>query len=100
MVVRAVDSSVAGVTDSDMVNQSDVRVIMEHESVRRVVWRQYLGSSYAEKNRNHHRYKQYNWQTERLHDSSRIITGGPTKPINRRLVQHHEIFANGNASQA
>ena len=59
MVVRAVDSSVAGVTDSDMVNQSDVRVIMEHESVRRVVWRQYLGSSYAEKNRNHEMLAKY-----------------------------------------
>ena len=59
MVVRSVDPSITGVVDSamggnvSMDDQRHVRVIMEHESVRRVVWRQYLGGSYAEKNRNH-----------------------------------------------
>lgn len=56
MVVRAVDPSVADVvagSDLSLVDPNEVRIIMEHESVRRVVWKQYLGSSPAERDRNH-----------------------------------------------
>ena len=55
MVVRAVDvadSTTAG-GDLSTADPDKVRVIMEHESVRRVVWTQYLGGSALEKDRNH-----------------------------------------------
>ena len=58
MVVRSVDSSVSAVV-ADTTDPSEVRVIMEHESVRRVVWTQYLGSSYAERDRNHEMLAMY-----------------------------------------
>ena len=37
---------------SEMYKRS-MRIIMEHESVRRVIWRQYLGCSHDERKRNH-----------------------------------------------
>ena len=57
MVVRAVDPSVGDMTT--LSNPNDVRVIMEHESVRRVVWKQYLDSSYVERDRNHEMLARY-----------------------------------------
>ena len=43
----------AAVVNASETHKRSLRIIMEHEAVRRVVWRQYLGCSHEEKHRNH-----------------------------------------------